>query len=471
MNSAKTMYEKIWDTHIVASHNAEAILYIDLHLIHEVTSPQAFEGLRDKGRSIRRPNLTIATMDHSIPTTSASLEDCSPENKAQLTMLEYNCQQADVTLFPLGHPKQGIVHVIAPEQGLILPGMTVVCGDSHTSTHGAFGALAFGIGTSQVEHVLATQSIRLLKSKTLKITYTGKRGTFISAKDVILYTLGIIGNNGATGYVIEYSGEIIEQMSMEERLTMCNMSIEAGAKSSLIAPDCKTFAYIRKALPLISDRDWEQKIAQWSLLKSDSNAVFDRHISIDISGVTPQVTWGTNPSQVIGVDGYVPDPSVNQTNEKIKEAKDALNYMNLSIDSKLDRTTVDHVFIGSCTNSRIEDLREAAKIASLGKVVSSVKAIVVPGSVAVREQAEKEGLKEIFESAGFQWRHPGCSMCLGMNDDALKPGNRCASTSNRNFEGRQGRGARTHLMSPAMAAAAAITGKITDVRLLVEENT
>lgn len=452
---AKTLYDKIFDAHFVANDGEESLLYIDLHLIHEVTSPQAFSGLAEKARRVRRPELTLATMDHAIPTTSLSLDDCSSESKRQLETLASNCDEYDIPLFPMGDEKQGIVHVIAPEQGRIMPGMTVVCGDSHTSTHGAFGALAFGIGTSQVEHVLATQTLRVTRAKTMSITLTGALAVGVTAKDIALYVIGKLGAREGTGFVIEYSGECISSLSMESRMTLCNMSIEAGAKSALIAPDETTNHYLK---PFMDSSKLEQNMPQrWQTLFTDDNAKFDKSLTLDVSTLSPQVTWGTSPDQVISVNDTIPTARTTSSER-------ALHYMNLNEGDAIDGLAVDVVFIGSCTNSRIEDLRHAASIAKLGKVSTSVRAIVVPGSVAVKTQAEKEGLDKIFIDSGFEWRHPGCSMCLGMNSDQLLPGQRCASTSNRNFEGRQGAGGRTHLMSPLMAAAAALSGRIVDVR-------
>lgn len=463
---AKTLYEKIWDNHTVETTGENTLLYIDRHLIHEVTSPQAFAGLQEKGRKVRRPDKTFATMDHSISTRSLAIDACGPANQLQLETLVKNCEENDISLFPVGHKKQGIVHVIGPEQGLILPGMTVVCGDSHTATHGAFGALAFGIGTSQVEHVLATQTLKQGKAKTLKVDVQGELPLGVTAKDIILAIIGEIGHAGATGHVIEYCGSAISALSMEERMTICNMSIEAGAKAGLIAPDQITFDYVKGRDYTPKDSDWDAALAAWSELKSDPDAKFDQVVVLQAKDIEPQVTWGTNPGQVVGVNDTVPDPQSFTDNVEQSSAVKALKYMDLSAGQKITDVTVNNVFIGSCTNSRIEDLRAAAQIAKLGKVAENVTAIVVPGSYAVKEQAENEQLDQIFKDAGFEWRLPGCSMCLGMNDDILGPGDRCASTSNRNFEGRQGRGARTHLVSPAMAAAAAINGRFVDVRTL-----
>jgi 3-isopropylmalate/(R)-2-methylmalate dehydratase large subunit len=461
---AKTLYEKIWDDHLVAKAGTDNLIYIDRHLIHEVTSPQAFAGLEEKGRKLRRPDRTFATMDHSISTRSLALDACGPINQLQLMTLKQNCDKYGVELFPVGHQKQGIIHVIGPELGLILPGMTVVCGDSHTATHGAFGALAFGIGTSEVEHVFATQTLKQGKAKTMLVEVDGTLPIGVTAKDIILAIIGEIGHAGATGHVIEYGGSAIEALSMEERMTICNMSIEAGAKAGLIAPDATTFAYLKDKERAPKGQDWQQAVAYWQQLKSDSDARFDTVVRLSAADIRPQVTWGTNPGQVIGVDEAIPEP-VSFTDAVARtSAEKALKYMDLTPGQKLCDVSISHVFIGSCTNSRIEDLRAAAKIAAKGKVADGVTAIVVPGSAQVKQQAEAEQLDKIFTEAGFEWRLPGCSMCLGMNDDILKPGDRCASTSNRNFEGRQGRGARTHLVSPAMAAAAALKGHFVDVR-------
>ncbi|NMH59328.1 3-isopropylmalate dehydratase large subunit [Alteromonas ponticola] len=460
----KTLYDKIWDTHHVCDIDEDALLYIDRHLIHEVTSPQAFAGLDEKKRKVRCPQRTIATMDHSISTRSLALDACGPANKLQLTTLANNCDKHGITLYAVGHQNQGIVHVMAPEQGFILPGFTVVCGDSHTATHGAFGALAFGIGTSEVEHVLATQTLKQNRAKNMRITVDGTLGVGVTAKDIVLAIIGKIGHAGATGHVIEYAGSAIRLLSMEERMTICNMSIEAGAKAGLIAPDEVTFNYLQNRPNAPKDKHWHEAMHQWQQLYSDADAVFDAEVNLEAGDIAPQVTWGTNPGQVIPINATIPDPHLFSSDVERTSAAQACKYMDVSPGSKLTDLNVSHVFIGSCTNSRIEDLRAAAIIAAKGQVASSVTAIVVPGSVAVKRQAEAEGLDQIFINAGFEWRLPGCSMCLGMNDDILQPGDRCASTSNRNFEGRQGRGARTHLLSPAMAAAAALAGKFVDVR-------
>ena len=461
---AKTLYDKVWQAHIISQLGDDSLIYIDRHLIHEVTSPQAFAGLNEKGRKVRRPDRTFATMDHSISTRSLALDACGPQNKLQLQTLAENCEEHGVKLFPVGHQKQGIVHVMGPELGLILPGMTVVCGDSHTATHGAFGALAFGIGTSQVEHVLATQTLKQSRGKTMQINVNGKLAVGITAKDIILAIIGKIGHAGATAHVIEYCGEAIEALSMEERMTICNMSIEAGAKAGMIAPDQTTFDYLKGREFAPQGADWDAAVEYWQTLYSDDDAAFDTVVELEAKDITPQVTWGTNPGQVIGVNDPVPGPDDFTDSVEQESARKALQYMGLKAGEKLGDVPVSHVFIGSCTNSRIEDLRAAAHIAKQGKVAPNVTAMVVPGSAAVKRQAEEEKLDVIFKDAGFEWRLPGCSMCLGMNDDLLTAGDRCASTSNRNFEGRQGRGARTHLVSPAMAAAAALRGKFADVR-------
>jgi 3-isopropylmalate/(R)-2-methylmalate dehydratase large subunit len=466
---ATTLYDKIWQDHVIDKNTSSAVgteglMYIDRHLIHEVTSPQAFAGLDDKNRKVRCPQRTFATMDHSISTRSLAIDACGPTNKLQLQTLADNCEKHGISLFPVGHQKQGIVHVMGPELGLIQPGMTVVCGDSHTATHGAFGALAFGIGTSQVEHVFATQTLKQSKAKSMLVKVNGALPVGITAKDIILAIIGEIGHAGATGHVIEYSGEAISALSMEERMTVCNMSIEAGAKAGLIAPDQTTFDYLKGREFAPKGDDWNAAIEYWKGLVTDEGAKFDAVIELNASDITPQVTWGTNPGQVIGVNAPVPAPSDFSDPIDQDSAVKALKYMDLAPGQKLSDLTVNNVFIGSCTNGRIEDMRAAAAIAKQGKVADGVTAIVVPGSVAVKKQAETEQLDKVFIDAGFEWRLPGCSMCLGMNDDILQSGDRCASTSNRNFEGRQGRGARTHLVSPAMAAAAALAGRFADVR-------
>jgi 3-isopropylmalate/(R)-2-methylmalate dehydratase large subunit len=459
----KTMFEKIWQSHVVHEESGKpSLIYIDRHLVHEVTSPQAFESLRLSGRKVRRPELTFATMDHNVPTTLRSLPIADPISAQQIETLRTNCREFGVTLFDLDSPEQGIVHVIGPELGVTLPGVTLVCGDSHTSTHGAFGALAFGIGTSEVEHVLATQCLLQERPKTFLIEVNGQRPYGVEAKDVILSIIGQIGTGGGTGSVVEYAGDTIRGLSVEERMTVCNMSIEGGARAGMIAPDEKTFAYLRgrKYAP----KDFDAAVERWKNLPSDSGAVFDRKLEINAATLTPQVTWGTNPGQVVAVDSSVPSPADFADPNDRKSAERALEYMGLKAGTRISDVAVERVFIGSCTNSRIEDLRVAAQFVRGKKVSSKVYAMVVPGSQPVKKKAEEEGLDRVFKEAGFDWRESGCSMCLGMNPDILKPGERCASTSNRNFEGRQGKGGRTHLVSPIMAAAAAIEGHFVDVR-------
>jgi 3-isopropylmalate/(R)-2-methylmalate dehydratase large subunit len=464
------MFEKIWDRHVVASPpGAPALLYIDLHLVHEVTSPQAFEGLRLAGRRVRRPDRTFATMDHNVPTAGRELPIADAISAKQIATLEQNCRDFGIPLYDLRSPDQGIVHVIGPEQGLTQPGMTIVCGDSHTSTHGAFGALAFGIGTSEVEHVLATQCLWQQRPKTMEIRVDGRLGYGVSAKDVILAIIGKIGTAGATGYVVEYRGEVITALTAENRMTVCNMSIEAGARAGMIAPDAKVFAYLEGRRFSPKGRDWERAVAEWESLRSDPGAAFDRSVILDGATIAPQVTWGTSPGMVAPVDGRVPDPADLADPDERRAAERALVYMDLQPGARFADIALDRVFIGSCTNARIEDLRAAAGVvrgalARGRRVAPTVRAMVVPGSQAVKAQAEAEGLDRIFRDGGFEWRDSGCSMCLGMNPDILQPGERCASTSNRNFEGRQGRGGRTHLVSPIMAAAAAIEGHFVDVR-------
>jgi 3-isopropylmalate/(R)-2-methylmalate dehydratase large subunit len=461
---AKTLYEKVWNKHVVKEERGfPCLLYIDFHLLNEVTSPQAFEGLRLKNRSVRRPDLTLATMDHAIPTTNRSVPIQDELAKRQVEALVNNCNQFEVELFDLQSEYQGIVHVIAPELGLTQPGQTIVCGDSHTSTHGAFGALAFGIGTSEVEHVLATQTLKQYKSKTLDINVSGSLPSGTTAKDLILTIIGKFGHDFATGYVIEYRGEAIRSLSMEERMTVCNMSIEMGGRAGLIQPDQKTFDYLKGKKFAPTDDEWEEALTEWKELYTDPDAVFDLSIDMNASEVVPQVTWGTNPGQVTGINGHIPTLEPLPAEQR-KSSEKAMKYMGVSPGMPISSISINKVFIGSCTNSRIEDLRKAARIVKGYKVAHSVTALVVPGSQQVKRQAEQEGLDSIFIQAGFQWRESGCSMCLGMNDDIVLPGERCASTSNRNFEGRQGRHARTHLVSPEMAAAAAIMGHFTDVR-------
>jgi 3-isopropylmalate/(R)-2-methylmalate dehydratase large subunit len=447
----RTMLDKVWADHEIG----EELLYVDLHLVHEVTSAQAFEGLRLAGRRVRRPDRTLATADHNVPTGPGDPDALS---RAQLEALDRNCAEFGVRLYALGHRRQGVVHVIGPELGVTQPGMTIVCGDSHTSTHGAFGALAFGIGTSEVEHVLATQTLPQRRPRTMRISYAGALGTGCTAKDIILETIGQIRTDGAAGHVIEYAGDAIRGLSMEGRMTIANMSIEAGGRAGMIAPDDTTFAYLegRPGAPA----DFDAAVERWRRYASDADAAFDREVTVDLAGVAPQVSWGTNPSQVAPITGTVPEPG-DETDER------ALAYMGLAAGTPLQEITVDRVFLGSCTNGRIEDLRAAAEIVRGRRVSAGVRAMVVPGSAQVKAQAESEGLDVVFRDAGFEWRGAGCSMCLGMNPDILQPGERCASTSNRNFEGRQGAGGRTHLMSPAMAAAAAVTGRLADVRELV----
>ncbi|HXF05371.1 MAG TPA: 3-isopropylmalate dehydratase large subunit [Blastocatellia bacterium] len=462
---ARTLFDKIWQSHIVHEEpGAPALLYIDCHLIHEVTSPQAFEGLRLANRRVRRPDLTFATADHNVPTWSRSLPITDPIAKRQIETLEENCREFGIRLYGLDSPYQGIVHVIGPELGLTQPGMTIVCGDSHTSTHGAFGALAFGIGTSEVEHVLATQCLRQTRPRTFRITFRGTLPRGVTAKDVILYLIRTIGTDGATGYVIEYAGETIRRFTMEERMTVCNMSIEAGARAGLIAPDETTFAYLEGRPFVPKGKAFLEAVDYWKTLPSDPGATFDRELELDVSTLAPQVSWGTSPGMVTDVTGTVPDPESFADENMRKAARRALEYMGLRPGTPIQEIRIDRVFIGSCTNSRIEDLRAAAAMVVGKKVAPHVSAMVVPGSQQVKRQAEAEGLDRIFLAAGFEWRESGCSLCLGMNPDILKPGERCASTSNRNFEGRQGRGGRTHLVSPPMAAAAAIAGHFVDIR-------
>ena len=455
----RTLYEKLWDEHLVAAPEGEpALLYIDLHLVHEVTSPQAFDGLRLSNRVVRRPELTLATADHNVPTEPLSVSVADPTSQRQLEALDVNCKEFGVTLFPRGHENQGIVHVIGPELGATQPGMTIVCGDSHTSTHGAFGALAFGIGTSEVEHVLATQTVPQQKAKTLAVTVTGTLPEGVSAKDLVLAIVQRLGTGGGAGYVIEYRGPAISALSMEGRMTVCNMSIEAGARAGLIGVDAKTIDYL-KGRPNIDMGKFDLLSQSWLGWVSDGDANFDHEVIIDASSLTPFMTWGTNPAQVVAIDGVVPDPATLSNSEERATAQRSLDYMGLLANTPMREIPVDVVFIGSCTNSRIEDLRAAAAVAAQGHVAPSVRALVVPGSHRVKKQAESEGLDQVFRNAGFEWREPGCSMCLGMNPDQLSPGQRSASTSNRNFEGRQGRNGRTHLLSPAVAAATAILGR------------
>jgi len=464
MTAPKTLFEKIWDAHLVAQPAGRSpILYIDLHLVHEVTSPQAFDGLRAGGRKVRQPSRTVATVDHNVPTEPRGTPITDLIAAKQISALQQNCREFGIRLFDMDSPEQGIVHVIGPELGLTLPGMTIVCGDSHTSTHGAFGSLAFGIGTSEVEHVLATQCLAQRKPKTMRIEVRGRLAEGVTAKDLALGIIGQIGTDGATGHVIEYAGPAVRALSMEGRMTLCNMSIEAGARAGMVAPDETTVAYIagRRFAPV--GEEWDKAIEYWRNLPSDNGATFDKVVEIDAAQLCPFVTWGTNPGMVAPVTGRVPEIDTLHDGDR-RATELALRYMGLEPGRKIEDITIDRVFIGSCTNSRIEDLRAAARVAKGHHVSSKVRAMVVPGSQAIKRAAEKEGLDRIFLDAGFEWRESGCSMCLGMNPDILQPGERCASTSNRNFEGRQGRGGRTHLVSPMMAAAAAIAGHFTDIR-------
>jgi 3-isopropylmalate/(R)-2-methylmalate dehydratase large subunit len=458
--TARTLSQKVWDQHIVRSGDGlPDLLYIDLHLVHEVTSPQAFDGLRISGRTVRRPELTIATEDHNVPTADIHLPIEDPISAKQIEVLRANCDEFGITNHPMGSPGQGIVHVIGPEQGLTMPGMTIVCGDSHTSTHGAFGAIAFGIGTSEVEHVLASQTLPQERPKTMAVNVQGDVPEGVTAKDIVLAIIGKIGTGGGIGHIIEYRGSAIRGLSMEGRMTVCNMSIEAGAKAGLIAPDDITFDYLKGRKHAPSGDNWAAAVADWQTLATDDDAVFDREVDIDATTLTPHVTWGTNPAHVIPISAPIPGPSSYDDPIEAGTAARALEYMGLTEGGSLNDVAVDTVFIGSCTNSRIEDLREAARVAEGHQVADGVRTLVVPGSFAVKEQAEAEGLHEILIAAGFDWREPGCSMCLAMNPDKLTVGERSASTSNRNFEGRQGRGGRTHLVSPAVAAATAIVGR------------
>jgi 3-isopropylmalate/(R)-2-methylmalate dehydratase large subunit len=461
----RTLFEKVWTSHVVHQEDdGPALLYVDLHLVHEVTSPQAFEGLRREGRRVRRPDLALATVDHNVPTTDRALPIGDAVSRRQVELLLKNAHDFGIELFGLDSPHQGIVHVIGPELGLTQPGHVIVCGDSHTSTHGAFGAFAFGIGTTDVEHVLATQTIRVSRPRTMEVRFTGKAGPGVGAKDLILALIGRIGTAGAAGHVIEYTGEAIRALSMEGRMTVCNMSIEAGARAGMIGPDETTFMYLMGRPRAPRGRAWSSAVDHWSSLSSDPGAQYDSRVILDAAEVAPQVTWGTNPGMVTAVTETVPDPAALSSETARRDAIRALTYMGLQPGTALDGLRIDRVFIGSCTNARIEDLREASRIVRGRRVASHVWALVVPGSMQVKAQAEREGLDRIFTEAGFEWRNAGCSMCLGMNPDILASGERCAATSNRNFEGRQGSGGRTHLMSPAMAAAAAISGHITDVR-------
>ena len=458
--AARTLYEKIWDEHLVAAPEGEsAILYIDLHLVHEVTSPQAFDGLRLSGRRVRRPDRTLATADHNVPTDPLSVPVSDPISRRQLEALEENCEEFGITVFPRGHENQGIVHVIGPELGVTQPGMTIVCGDSHTSTHGAFAALAFGIGTSEVEHVLATQTLPQQRAKTMAVVVNGATPAGVTAKDIVLAIVGTLGTGGGAGYVVEYRGDAIRDLSMEGRMTLCNMSIEAGARAGLVAVDETTIDYLRGRPGVPTGDDFETAAARWRHYVSDEDATFDKTVTLNAADLVPFITWGTNPAQVVALDGVVPDPASFSDPDVASTTQRSLTYMGLTAGTPIKEIPVDVVFIGSCTNSRIEDLRVAAAVARGHHVAPSVRALVVPGSHRVKRQAEEEELDQVFLAAGFEWREPGCSMCLGMNPDQLTPGQRSASTSNRNFEGRQGRGGRTHLVSPAVAAATAILGR------------
>jgi 3-isopropylmalate/(R)-2-methylmalate dehydratase large subunit len=460
---ARTLFKKVWDEHVVTAPEGQPpVLYVDLHLVHEVTSPQAFDGLRAAGRKVREPLRTIATVDHNVPTEPRGTPIFDPIAKKQIEALQKNCREFGVRLFDIDSPEQGIVHVIGPELGFTQPGMTIVCGDSHTSTHGAFGALAFGIGTSEVEHVLATQTLSQRKPKTMLIQVNGRLAEGVTAKDLVLGIIGKIGTDGATGHVIEYAGGAVRALSMEGRMTVCNMSIEAGARAGMIAPDETTFAYMEGRRYAPQGKDWDAAVARWRALASDDGAKYDTVVEINADELSPFVTWGTNPGMVVPITARVPDLPANGSERA--SAQRMLEYMGLEPGTPMEKIRVDRVFIGSCTNSRLEDLNAAARVAKGHKVASGVRAMVVPGSQKVKQAAEQQGLHKIFQDAGFEWRESGCSMCLGMNPDILNPGERCASTSNRNFEGRQGRGGRTHLVSPMMAAAAAIAGHFTDIR-------
>ncbi len=460
-----TIYDKIWNEHLVhEQEDGTSLLFVDRHLIHEVTSPQAFEGLRNSKRKVRQPKLTLAVADHNVPTTDRSKGISDKESKIQVETLDSNCKEFGIQIFGMNDKRQGIVHIIGPEQGFTQPGTIIVCGDSHTATHGAFGALAFGIGTSEVEHVLATQTLVQKKSKNFRINVNGKLPIGVTSKDVILQIIGKIGTAGGTGYVIEYAGDLISNLSVENRMTICNMTIEGGARAGLIQPDQKVFDYLKDKPMSPKKENWEKALEYWSNLKSDEGANFDKEINLNGKDIKPMVTWGTSPQDVVTIDGKVPNPKNETDPDKKNSIERSLKYMGLNSDISVKDIKIDKVFIGSCTNGRIEDLREAAKILKDKKIANHVNAMVVPGSGLVKEKAEQEGLDKIFINSGFEWREPGCSMCLAMNADKLKPGERCASTSNRNFEGRQGRGGRTHLVSPGMAAAAAISGNLDDVR-------
>jgi len=462
---SQTIYDKIWNEHLVHEQkDGTSLLFVDKHLIHEVTSPQAFEGLRTSNRKVRQPKLTLAVADHNVPTTDRSKGISDEDSRIQVETLEQNCKEFGIQLFGMEDKRQGIVHIIGPEQGFTQPGDIIVCGDSHTATHGAFGALAFGIGTSEVEHVLATQTLVQKKSKNFRISVNGKLPIGVTSKDVILQIIGKIGTAGGTGYVIEYSGNLISSLSVEQRMTICNMTIEGGARAGLIQPDEKIIEYLKDKPMSPKKVNWEKAVEYWSKLKTDFDAKFDKEITLEGHEIKPMVTWGTSPQDVVEIDGKVPNPDNEKDEDKKSSIKRSLNYMGLKPNTNIQDIKIDKVFIGSCTNGRIEDIRAAAKILKDKKIASHVNAIIVPGSGLVKEQAEQEGLDKIFKESGFEWREPGCSMCLAMNADKLKPEERCASTSNRNFEGRQGRGGRTHLVSPEMAAAAAISGNLDDVR-------
>ena len=461
----QTLYDKIWNEHLVhKQEDGTSLLFVDRHLIHEVTSPQAFEGLRNSNRKVRQPKLTLAVADHNVPTTDRSKGIDDEDSKIQVDTLEKNCKEFGIELFGMNDKRQGIVHIIGPEQGFTQPGTVIVCGDSHTATHGAFGALAFGIGTSEVEHVLASQTLVQKKAKNFRINVNGKLSVGVTSKDVILQIIGKIGTAGGTGYVVEYAGSLISSLSVEQRMTICNMTIEGGARAGLIEPDKKIFDYLKNKPKSPKNKNWDQAIEYWKSLKTDSDAKFDKEINLIGEEISPMVTWGTSPQDVVTIDGKVPNPNNEKDTDKKNSIERSLKYMGLKPDTLVKDIKIDKVFIGSCTNGRIEDLREAAKILKDKKKAEHVHAMVVPGSGLVKEQAEQEGLDKIFINSGFEWREPGCSMCLAMNADKLQPQERCASTSNRNFEGRQGRGGRTHLVSPGMAAAAAIVGNLADVR-------
>ena len=464
----RTLFDKIWDYHLInTQEDGASLIYIDRHLVHEVTSPQAFEGLRMSGRTVNSPNRTLAVADHNVPTTDRASGIDEEESRIQVEALDQNVKDFGIPYFNMMDERQGIVHVIGPEQGFTQPGMTIVCGDSHTATHGAFGALAFGIGTSEVEHVLATQTLIQKPAKNMLIDIKGELQTGVSAKDLVLAIIGKIGTAGGTGHVIEYSGEAIKKLSMEGRMTVCNMSIEAGARAGMIAPDQVTFDYLADKPMSPKGKDWDLAMEWWKSLPSDNNAFYDKKVTIDASKIKPTVTWGTSPEDVVSIDGYIPDPSKINDDDIRQKIERSLQYMGLKGGQKISDVEINTVFIGSCTNSRIEDLRSAAEVIKGKKVKEGIRAMIVPGSGLVKTQAEEEGLNVMFTEAGFEWREPGCSMCLAMNEDKLQPGERCASTSNRNFEGRQGKGGRTHLVSPEIAAASAITGKLTDAGSII----